>query len=136
LQAYKAGLEFEVHALINVTKSELRLPTEDELKKIGVMRSALVAAMTVLAELNQNDGFCDKSVVGIKPVRNVDKAEAGRPVRTSQAPSESKALVGFVEIAWRGKVERTFFALPLEIDYLVEESKEHFLENVGTCLGH
>jgi len=35
-----------------------------------------------------------------------------------------------VEIAWRGKVERTFFPLPFEVKYLSDATKAKFLEEV------
>eukprot|EP00613_Pedinella_sp_CCMP2098_P026412 CAMPEP_0171704950 /NCGR_PEP_ID=MMETSP0991-20121206/12929_1 /TAXON_ID=483369 /ORGANISM="non described non described, Strain CCMP2098" /LENGTH=1839 /DNA_ID=CAMNT_0012294447 /DNA_START=377 /DNA_END=5898 /DNA_ORIENTATION=- len=39
-------------------------------------------------------------------------------------------LVGFVEISWRGKIERSCFPLPFEIDYLSTETKEAFYDEV------
>ena len=43
---------------------------------------------------------------------------------------EGEALVGFVEIAWRGKVERSCCPLPFEVKYLSEETKKKFLNEV------
>ena len=43
---------------------------------------------------------------------------------------EGEPLVGFVEVAWRGKVERTCFPLPFEVKYLSQDSKQKFLSEV------
>ena len=39
-------------------------------------------------------------------------------------------LVGQVEIAWRGKTERSCFPLPFEINYLPDNTRAAFLEEV------
>jgi len=48
----------------------------------------------------------------------------------AQKLDSNEPLVGFVEIAWRDKVERTCFPLPFEIKYLSAETKRAFLEKV------
>jgi hypothetical protein len=46
------------------------------------------------------------------------------------AMREVGPLVGQVEIAWRGKIERSSFPLPFEINYLPERTRAAFLDEV------
>jgi hypothetical protein len=39
-------------------------------------------------------------------------------------------LVGVVEVAWKGRIQRTAFPIPLELPYLLEATKTAFLEEV------
>jgi hypothetical protein len=48
----------------------------------------------------------------------------------AQKLDSTEPLVGFVEIAWRDKVERTCFPLPFEIKYLSGDTKRAFLDKV------
>jgi len=50
----------------------------------------------------------------------------------ANALREIGPLVGQVEIAWRGKTERSCFPLPFEINYLPDNTRAAFLEEVRT----
>jgi hypothetical protein len=107
LEEYKIALENSVWDILNQTKFEGRLPTQKEGRIIKTKQSALVAVMTVLIELN----------IGVFKLKKKNKRN-------------QEKLVGLVEIAWRGKVERTVFPLPFEIKYLSNATKHNFLETV------
>ena len=67
----------------------------------------------------------------------VEAAEGGgrREGEQIDMDDEEEQLVGTVEVAWNGKIERVCFPLPLEAKYLSEKSKKRFLQEVdlSTC---
>jgi len=96
--------------------AEARLATDEEKNRFGAVLGSLVAVLGVLTELRA-DGIIGDSDGG-----------GGGSAGVCEEP-----LVGFVEIAWRGKVERTFFPLPLEVKYLTAATKRAFLDEVRSC---
>jgi hypothetical protein len=100
VEAYGAAVDLGIARVVGRAKAELRLPTGAEMATLDALQEALVAALHVLAEL-------------------------GNP-----AVMEKSTRVGVVEIAWRGKVDRTCFPLPLEVAYLSVSTKAAFLAAV------
>jgi hypothetical protein len=60
----------------------------------------------------------------------LDKLEDSKGKGFSEVISPRTPLIGVVEIAWRGQVERTCFPLPFEIKYLSKSTKLRFLDEV------
>jgi hypothetical protein len=60
----------------------------------------------------------------------LDKLVASKDKGFSEVIIPRTPLIGVVEIAWRGQVERTCFPLPFEIKYLSKSTKLRFLDEV------
>jgi len=123
LEKYREELEKEIWHVISEAKSEARLLRADEATRTNIARQFLAAVTTVLTELKKTDAVTVTDAA--KPKEIEGAAQAITVVKEKREP-----LVGTVEIAWRGKVERTCFPLPLEINYLSTEMKQHFLTEV------
>jgi hypothetical protein len=84
-------------------------------------QNALVAVTTVLMELKQN----------LKDHRLElgDSTWLGKLINPGSI-SSSSSMIGLIEIAWRGQVERICFPLPLEVKYLPSATKQAFLNEV------
>jgi len=119
LETYREELEDEIWSIVSEAKAEQRFPRPDEVDRANVARQFLAAVTSVLTELEKD---ASKKTKGIKTVRASSS--------TLVVKEKREALVGTVEIKWRGKVERTSFPLPLEISYLSEEMKHAFLQEV------
>ena len=120
IEKYREELEDEIWSIVSEAKAEQRFPRPDEVDRANVARQFLAAVTSVLTELKK----------GV--ATNANGAESVRSASESTVIVKEKraALVGTVEITWRGKVERTSFPLPLEINYLSEEMKHEFLQEV------
>jgi hypothetical protein len=146
LDDYRTKLEDEVWVILSASKGKDRLPHPDEVERIIIAQQVLVAVSTVLTELKkreltlggpENDNSQaegDNSSAG-NATASLDLDLKGRLSNMSAATKQLKgakkpSLVGLVEIAWRGKVERTCFPLPFEIEYLAAASKTAFLDEV------
>lgn len=133
LQDYRAELEENIWVVLQESKTEKRLPRPDEVERVKITQQFLVAVSTVLTELDKRDS--KKPVDGEKPPGTLAGAGLTAVENMAAATKQLKGakkqtLVGLVEIAWRGKVERTCFPLPFEIKYLAPETKKDFLDEV------
>jgi hypothetical protein len=102
---YRANLEKSILDILSNIKAEARPRTAIEIAEIQSKQTAMVAVWTLLIEINY------KKVSELR----VEKQEQ---------------LVGLIEIAWRNKVQRTCFALPFEMNYLTNTTKQKFIEEV------
>jgi hypothetical protein len=105
LEDYRKGLEGSIYAILDLVKVEARPRTSKETMEIQTKQAALVAVWTILIEIN------------------VKTASALRVEKQQQ-------LIGLVEVAWRDTVQRTCFALPFEIKFLTNTTKQKFMEEV------
>ena len=108
---FGADMDARVRSVLDCLAQEARLPTEVELNAVDVALASYVAVETVASKLG-----------------NIKKEfEAAAPSARSGRNSD---LVGFVEVSWHGRVERTCFPLPRSIKYLTEHTKKRFLDEV------
>lgn len=82
-------------------------------------QNALVAVTTVLMELKQS-----------LENHSLEKGNIAWLNKLINPGSNSSSMIGLIEIAWRGQVERICFPLPLEVNYLPHSTKEAFLNEV------
>jgi hypothetical protein len=139
LVAYRSELERGILQIVRRSKREVRLLNQVEMTRISVMQHALVAASTVLTELQMGTGTAalarrdslaptsPSGGFGFGDERGDSDDDGGDGTLKL---SDDGQLVGIVEVAWRGRVERTVFPLPLEIEYLMEKTKNAFLDKV------
>eukprot|EP00615_Pteridomonas_danica_P000262 CAMPEP_0114358040 /NCGR_PEP_ID=MMETSP0101-20121206/22031_1 /TAXON_ID=38822 ORGANISM="Pteridomonas danica, Strain PT" /NCGR_SAMPLE_ID=MMETSP0101 /ASSEMBLY_ACC=CAM_ASM_000211 /LENGTH=1066 /DNA_ID=CAMNT_0001501009 /DNA_START=3077 /DNA_END=6274 /DNA_ORIENTATION=+ len=105
LEDFKSSLEEVIRSTIIDAKSQGRLMTSDEDTRMRTTKSALVAVDSVLIQLGQSISEVTRA---IKPMA---KTRSWRTKKTNDTTSTTlrDPLIGVVEIAWRGQVERTCF---------------------------
>jgi hypothetical protein len=145
LDDFRNELEVDIWVILTEAKSEERLPRLDEVERMKVMQQFLVAVTTVLTELGKHGDSSPRVGAENKSGANPNEAAHNAPAkpgilevaerRQKMAAAvamlkgaKKEPLVGLVEIAWRGKVERTVFPLPFEIKYLSLKTKKAFLD--------
>ena len=111
---FGAALDARVRSVLDGLAREARLPTEDELKAVDVALGSIVAVEIVTSKLGKYK----------------KEFEAAAALTQGGDAREGDLLVGFVEVSWHGKVERTCFPLPRGIKYLTNHTKKTFLDEV------
>jgi hypothetical protein len=155
LFGYQALIEDDIR---NIRGNALgRLLDSLEGQRVKTLQAALVAVVTVGMELRQEKKELEKAADAAAAVsdeldddgdgvksgeeENLETTETSSSVEASgaeKASSSSKAfdrlhsqpLVGIVEVAWKGQIERNVFAMPFEVEYLTPGTKAKFLEEV------
>jgi hypothetical protein len=130
LEDFKHELDGLIRATMHKAKHEGRLLTKDEENRIKIQKSALVAVGTVLIELGHGMNEITNSGKLAQPPKSLQKVTSWNSVDEDEAHNRKAPLVGVVEIAWRGQVERACFPIPIEIQYLSNAMKEDFLDDV------
>jgi hypothetical protein len=119
---YKQHIEDEIQALTTLSNRERRLPTHKEGLLYKIKQCALVAVTTVLMELKQ------KQYNKLEEKKDVDWLH--NLLNPNEMSNNASPMIGLIEIAWRGQVERICFPLPLEVKYLPSATKQTFLNEV------
>jgi hypothetical protein len=119
---YKENVEKEVREIYQVCASETRLPDDEELIRIEQAQDALISIITIAIELRVDIGS------GIADQMN--NLMAKQEMAINRNISDDNSLVGVVEVAWIGKIERCTFPLPPEKDYLSQSMKKRFMDAV------
>jgi hypothetical protein len=140
------GYEEAIEAEIRMIREEAsgRLLSTPEKQKVETLQAALVAVVTIKMELRQekkvekqvkkkkakseNNGDAEESESS-EEEEEVGPASAAGSAKVEHSNTK-QPLVGIVEIAWKGQIERNVFAMPIEVAYLTASTKTKFLEEV------
>jgi len=117
LSLYKEGVEKEIRDIYKVCGAEARLPDDEELSCIEHAQDALISIIAIAMELRVD--------LGSGTVDTNNNSMAMNASTTDESP-----LVGVVEVAWLGKIERCTFPLPPEKNYLSQTMKKKFQDTV------
>jgi hypothetical protein len=139
LEAFKTKLEIAIREITRRTKHEGRLATLDEKCRLNTKQTALVAVTTILIDLGHDLSTLNNEE---KSFNSIDFLLHGSDNKSSNGSSNRSfgshekyvappsPLIGVVEVAWRGQIERACFPIPFEVKYLPAETKKHFLDTV------
>jgi hypothetical protein len=152
LFGYQSLIEAEIRSIRANALGRLLDLIEEQ--KVATLQAALVAVVTVEMELRQEK---KQTVQEKKAQADVDtKSPTKEGVDSAQLDNDqvddkaatpplgeakghrreverlcSQPLVGIVEVAWHGLIERNVFAMPFEVEYLTAATKDKFLEEVN-----
>jgi len=149
LTGYQELIEADICKVRANALGRLLHPMEEQ--RVATLQAALVAVVTVEMELRQEKKEQEKAAEAAsadseefdddplsETVEYGDDAMGKGLVGTLSVEKASKelerlrsqALVGIVEVAWKGQIERNVFALPFELEYLTSATKRKFLQEV------
>jgi hypothetical protein len=121
LSLYKEEVEHVIRSIRKDASSMTRSPDFEEESRIKNAQDALIAILTIATELRIEF----KSAADEESGNNKKRKHKARHDAADELP-----LVGVVEVAWKGKIERSVFPLPPEINYLSEANKKLFRDTV------
>jgi hypothetical protein len=113
--------------------------------RLNTKQTALVAVTTILIDLghdvsaltNEEKSFNSLDFLLANKSSNGSSHGSSHGASSQMSHSSNKVyiapqspLIGVVEVAWRGQIERACFPIPFEVKYLPSDTKQHFLDTV------
>ena len=95
----------------------------DALERVHVALDTLAAMWKIYIEL-----YPSRSMIRLLSAAKGKDGNGNLP--TDNSGEAAKPLIGVVEVLFQGRIERTCFPVPVEIQYLTDQTKDVFLDQV------